>query len=165
MSTGAPLVATAATHDAGGMVIGLRSAGGIIGAGMLAVVCALAVGCGSVSSGAPRAGVVAVRHKARSHRFCVDEVTEPTAAELAKINRYWTPLARSALTTVSKGKMTVTVPKKHLTRAQRRALNLAYWAERKFSPKPKVVCERVPTGGIPSSAPTVAPQRSGSPGS
>jgi hypothetical protein len=145
------------------MVIGLRSGGGITGAGMLAVACALAVGCGSVGSVAPRAGVVAVRHKARSHRFCVDEVTEPTAAELAKINRYWTPLARSALTTVSKGKILVTVPKKHLTRAQRRALNLAYRAERTFSPKPKVVCERVTAGGIPSSAATVPPQRPASP--
>jgi hypothetical protein len=147
------------------MVIGLRSAGGIIGAGMLAVTCALAVGCGTVGSSAPHAAVVAVRHKAKSHRFCVDEVTEPTAAELAKINRYWTPLARSALTTVSKGKILATVPKKHLTRAQRRALNLAYWAERKFSPKPKLVCERVPEGGIPGSAPTGPPQPPASPGS
>ena len=145
------------------MVIGLRGAGGIIGTGMLAVACALAVGCGTVGSTAPKAAVVAVRHKAKSHRFCVDEVTEPTAAELAKINRYWTPLARSALTMVSKGKMTVTVPKKHLTRAQRRALNLAYWAERTFSPKPKLVCERVTSGGIPSSATTVPPQRPASP--
>jgi hypothetical protein len=132
---------------------------------MLALAFALAAGCGTVgSSTASHAAVVTARHKARSHRFCVDELTEPTAAELAEINRYWTPLARSALTTVSKGKMLVTVPKKHLTPAQRRALNLAYWAEKKFSPKPKVVCERVPPGGFPTSAPAVPPRPSASAG-
>ena len=147
------------------MVIRLRGAGGIIGTGILAVACGLAVGCGTVGSNtASHAAVVTARHKAKAHRFCVDELTEPTAAELAKINRYWTPLARSALTTVSKGKMLVTVPKKHLTPAQRRALNLAYRAEKKFSPKPKVVCERVPPGGFPTSAPVVAPRPSASAG-
>jgi hypothetical protein len=149
-----------------GMVIRLRGAGGIVGTGILAVACALAAGCGTVGSSSSHASVAAATHKAKAkaHRFCVDEVTEPTAAELAKINRYWTPLARSALTTVSQGKMLVTVPKKHLTRAQRRALNLAYWAEKKFSPKPKVVCELVPRSGSPSSAPTVPAQPPASPG-
>jgi hypothetical protein len=152
-----------------GTVIGLRSAGGTIGAGMLVVACALAGGCGAIGSSGPHAAIVAAkhkgkvvtaRHKPKPQRFCADEVTEPTAAELAKINRYWTPLARSALTTVNQGKMSVEVPKKHLTRAQRRALNLAYWAEWKFSPKPKVVCGPVPRGGFPTSAPAAPAQPS-----
>jgi hypothetical protein len=164
MRAGAPLVVTAATQTYG-MVIRLRIAGGIIGTGILAVACALAGGCGTVgSSTASHRAVVTVRHKARSHRFCVDELTEPTAAELAKINRYWTPLARSALTKVSQGKMLVTVPKKHLTPAQRRALNLAYRAEKEFSPKPKVVCEQVTRRGFPTSASAVPPHPSASAG-
>jgi hypothetical protein len=137
------------------MVIRLRSSGGVIGAGLLTVACGLAAGCGAVASTAPHAAVAAAKAKTKAHRFCVDEIGAPTAAQQAEINRYWTPLARSALTVVSQGKMSVTVPKKHLTRAQRRALRLAEWAEHRFAPKPKLMCERVPAGGLPTSAPAV----------
>jgi hypothetical protein len=140
------------------MVITLRNAAGLIGAGILSAACALAAGCGAAGSTAPHAAVVAATHRTGTHRFCVDEIATPTATELARINRYWTPLARSALTVVSEGKMSVAVPKKHLTGAQRRALRLAEWAERTFSPKPKVVCEPLPAGGVPASAPAMPPQ-------
>jgi hypothetical protein len=77
-------------------------------------------------------------------RFCAYEIFTPTAAEVREISRYWTPLARSAVRVVSRGKMTVTVPKEHLTLSQGRALRLAEWAERAFSPKPRLVCVQLP---------------------
>ena len=73
-------------------------------------------------------------------------------AQADAVNRYWTPLARSAVRTVSKGKMSVTVPKQHLTSPQRRALQLAEWAERAFLPKPTLVCVHIPAPGAPSHA-------------
>ena len=94
------------------------------------------------------------------HRFCADEIAAPTPAEQAKIDRYWTPLARSALTVVSQGKMAVPEPKQHLTRAQRRALARAEWAGHAFAPKPRLVCERVLPGRVPAGVPAAAPQTS-----
>jgi len=54
--------------------------------------------------------------------------------------------------TVGKGKMAVTVPREHLSLSQRRALRLAEWAERAFSPKPKLLCVHIPAHGAPSHA-------------
>jgi hypothetical protein len=153
-----------------GTVIRLRGAGGVIGAGILSVACGLAAGCGVPGGTAPHSVAVVAKAKAnakakaKTQRFCVDEISAATAAEQAAINRYWTPLARSALTVVSQGKMAVTVPKKQLTPAQRRALRRAEWAEQKFGPKPKLVCEQVPAGGAPASAPAVPPGPQTSPG-
>lgn len=96
--------------------------------------------------------------KSDSERFCAYEISTPTAAEARAIGHYWTRLARSAVRVVSQGKMTVTVPKEHLTRSQRRALRLAEWAERAFSPKPRLVCiqlpgrQALPRGGGPPRA-------------
>ena len=56
--------------------------------------------------------------------------------------------------TVSQGKMTVTVPKEHLTPSQRQALRLAEWAERAFLPKPKLVCLNIHARGVRSHAGT-----------
>jgi hypothetical protein len=146
------------------MVIMLRSAGGPIGAGILSVACGLTTGCGVPGATSPHSAVAATSPETKTQRFCIDEFVAPTAAEQAAINRYWTPLARSALTFVSQGKMEVQVPKKHLTPAQRRALRLAEWAERKFGPKPRQKCQQVPAGGVPASAPAVAPQAGASAG-
>jgi hypothetical protein len=79
-------------------------------------------------------------------QFCAYEIRTPTPAEIAEINRYWTPLARSAVRLVSRGKMLVEAPKRHLSPAQRRALRRAEWAWRAFAPKPRLGCLRVPTG-------------------
>lgn len=93
-------------------------------------------------------------NKSSPKRFCAYEISVPTAAEDAAINHYWTPQARSAIKIVSEGKMAVPVPKAHLTQAQRRALRRAEWAEREFSPKPRLVCVHIPSGR--SSAPAGA---------
>jgi hypothetical protein len=123
-------------------------------AAMLRVVCALMVcltaGCTAASASASlasRSSSEAV--KTAPSRFCAYEIRTPTSAEIAAINRYWTPLARSAVRLVSRGKMLVEAPKRHLTPAQRRALRRAEWAWRAFSPKPKLVCLRLPSGRGP----------------
>jgi hypothetical protein len=128
--------------------------GRIVCAAMLSVVCALMVcltaGCTAASASASlasRSSSEAV--KTAPSRFCAYEIRTPTSAEIAAINRYWTPLARSAVRLVSRGKMLVEAPKRHLTRAQRQALRRAEWAWRAFSPKPKLVCLRLPSGRGP----------------
>jgi hypothetical protein len=85
------------------------------------------------------------RSKNGTGRFCAYQISTPTPAEIAAINRYWTPLARSAVRLVSRGKMLVEAPKQHLSRAQRQALRRAEWAWRAFAPRPKLVCVRLPT--------------------
>jgi len=146
------------------MVIRLRSAGGAIGAGMLSIACGLAAGCGVAGATASHSAVVAARAKVKTHRFCADVISAATAAEQATIDRYWTPLARSALTVVSQGKMSVPVPKKHLTRAQRRALQRAEWAERAFGPKPRLECVQYPRAGFPPAPRPYLPSRGLPPG-
>jgi hypothetical protein len=84
--------------------------------------------------------------KTQPGRFCAYEIRTPTPGEIAAINRYWTPLARSAVKLVSRGKMLVEAPKQHLSPAQRQALRRAEWAWREFSPKPRLVCLRLPAG-------------------
>jgi hypothetical protein len=120
-------------------------------AAMLSVACGLALLCAVLTAGcaatarlASHASPVAARPA--SSPFCAYEIATPAAAEIAAINRYWTPLARSAVRFVSRGKMLVPVPKRDLTPAQRRALARAEWAWRTFSPKPRLVCEQVPAG-------------------
>jgi hypothetical protein len=95
---------------------------------------------GKTSRSSPRAA------KAARDRFCAYEIGAPTAAEIAAIDRYWTPLARSAVRLISRGKMLVEAPKQHLSPAQRQALRRAEWAWRTFAPKPKLVCLRLPAG-------------------
>jgi hypothetical protein len=148
------------------MVIGLHGTGGVVCAGMLSVACGLAAGCGVAGTTASHPAADPATTKAKTQRVCAEEISAATAAQEAAINRYWTPLARSAITMVSKGKISVPEPKKHLTRAQRRALLRAEWAERAFGPKPRLVCQQIPAGGVPSSVAPVAPQsRASAPGS
>jgi hypothetical protein len=128
-----------------GRVRALRGLGRTVCAAALCVICGFGAGCADAANTAARPfpAHVAVE-KSKSERFCAYEISLPTAADARAINRYWTRLARSAVRVVSQGKMTVTVPKEHLTRSQRRALRLAEWAERAFSPKPRLVCIRLP---------------------
>ena len=130
----------------------MQSTGRIVCAAMLSVVCGLMVcltaGCTTASASlASRSSSEAVT--TAPSRFCAYEIRTPTSAEIAAINRYWTPLARSAVRLVSRGKMLVEAPKRHLTPAQREALRRAEWAWRAFSPKPKLVCVRLPAGRGP----------------
>jgi hypothetical protein len=125
---------------------------------MLSIVCGLMLcliaGCTAASASVTsRSSPGAVR--TAPGRFCAYEIRTPTAAEIATINRYWTPLARSAVRLVSRGKILVAAPKPHLSPAQRRALRRAEWAWRAFAPKPKLVCLRLPTsqGGRRARAP------------
>jgi hypothetical protein len=114
---------------------------------MLSVVCGLMV-CLTAGSAAASASLASRSSseaaKTAPGRFCAYEIRTPTAAEMATINRYWTPLARSAVRLVSRGKMLVEAPKRHLSPAQRRALRRAEWAWRAFAPKPRLVCLRLP---------------------
>jgi hypothetical protein len=145
-------------------VIRLRRAGNAIGTGLLIGACGLAAGCGVPGTSARHFRVVAANAKTAAHRFCVEELTAATPAQEAAVSRYWTALARSALTVASQGKMEVPVPKKHLTLAQRHALERAEWAERTFGPKPKLECEQTAPARLPPSAPAASPQTAGSSG-
>jgi hypothetical protein len=122
---------------------------GRIVAAVLSVACGLVVcltaGCTAASASLASRSSPETAKTAPS-RFCAYEIHTPTAAEIAAINRYWTPLARSAVRLVSRGKMLVEAPKRHLSPAQRRALRRAEWAWRAFAPKPRLVCLRLPTG-------------------
>jgi len=127
----------------------VQSTGRVVCAAVLSAVCGfmvcLTAGCTAASASlAPRSSREAV--KTVPGRFCAYEIRTPTAAEIAAINRYWTPLARSAVRLVSRGKMLVETPKRHLSPAQRQALRRAEWAWRAFAPKPRLVCLRLPTG-------------------
>jgi hypothetical protein len=127
----------------------VQSTARIVCAAMLSVACGLMLcltaGCTAASASlASRFSPDAV--KTVPSRFCAYEIHAPTAAEIAAINRYWTPLARSAVRLVSRGKMLVEAPKQHLSPAQRQALRRAEWAWRAFAPKPRLVCLRLPTG-------------------
>ena len=133
--------------------------GRVVCAAMLSVVCGLMVcltaGCTAASASvASRSSPESA--KTAPGRFCAYQIRSPTAAEIAAINRYWTPLARSAVRMVSRGKMLVEAPKRHLSPAQRRALRRAEWAWRAFAPKPRLVCLRLPSGqgGRRARAPT-----------
>jgi hypothetical protein len=125
----------------------VRSTARILCAAVLSVVCALMVcltaGC-TVANASPASRSFPEAVKTAPSRFCAYEIRTPTAAEIAAINRYWTPLARSAVRLVSRGKMLVEAPKRHLSPAQRQALRRAEWAWRAFAPKPRLVCLRLP---------------------
>jgi len=118
---------------------------------MLSVACGLMVcltaGCTAASASVASRSSETV--ETAPGRFCAYEIRTPTSAEIAAINRYWTPLARSAVRLVSRGKMLVEAPKRDLTPAQRQALRRAEWAWREFSPKPQRVCLRLPAGRGP----------------
>jgi hypothetical protein len=113
----------------------------------LTAMCAALTGCAATAHLASHSAPAAAETtETTSNHYCAYEIATPTAAEIAAINRYWTPLARSAVRYVSRGKILVPVPKKHLTQAQRQALGRAAWAWRTFSPKPELVCVPVPAG-------------------
>jgi hypothetical protein len=145
--------------------MGLRATNGAVGAAMLGIACAVTMcaGCAAPGTASHSAHQAQVTHlvtpahiavaSGRPRHFCAYRIATPTAAEQAAINRYWTPLARSALKTVSQGKMSVSVPKQHLSPPQRQALRQAERAQRTFSPKPRLVCEQVPSGRAPHRAP------------
>jgi hypothetical protein len=119
---------------------------------LLCIICGFTAGCADAVDAAAHAVAHVAAVKDSPKRFCAYELTVPSVAQADAVNHYWTPLARSAVTTVSRGKMSVTVPKEHLTSSQRRALRLAEWAERAFLPKPKLVCVHIPARGAPSHA-------------
>jgi len=126
----------------------VQSTSRVVCAAMLSIACGLMVcliaGCTAASASLASRSSETV--KTAPSRFCAYEIRTPTSAEIAAINRYWTPLARSAVRPVSRGKMLVEAPKRHLTPAQRQALLRAEWAWREFSPKPQLVCLRLPAG-------------------
>lgn len=130
----------------------LRIIGKVTSIALLCIICGFAAGCADTVDAAAHAVVNVAAAKDSSKRFCAYELSVPSTAQADAVNHYWTPLARSAMRTVSKGKMTVTVPKEHLTSSQRRALRLAQWAQRAFLPKPKLVCLHVHAHGAPSHA-------------
>ena len=119
---------------------------------LLCIICGFAAGCAGTVDATAHAVAHVAAAKASSKRFCAYELSVPSTAQADAVNHYWTPLARSAMRTVSKGKMAVTVPREHLTSSQRRALRLAEWAQRAFLAKPKLVCLHIPARGAPSHA-------------
>jgi hypothetical protein len=134
----------------------LHIIGKAAGIALLCIICGFAAGCADAVDAAAHAVVHVAAEKSSPKQFCAYELTVPTTAQAASVNHYWTPLARSAMRTVSQGKMTVTVPKQHLTPPQRRALRLALWAERAFLPRPKLVCLHIHVPRARSHAGTVA---------
>jgi hypothetical protein len=130
----------------------LRIIGKATSIALLCIACGLTAGCADAVDAAAHAVAHVAAAKSTSKRFCAYELSVPNSAQADAVNHYWTPLARSAVRTVSQGKMAVTVPREHLTQPQRRALRLAEWAERAFLPKPKLICVRIPARGAPSHA-------------
>jgi hypothetical protein len=137
----------------------LRIIGKATGIAFLCIICGSAAGCAGPADATAHAVAYVAPAKSGSKRFCAYELSVPSTAQADAVNNYWTPLARSAMRTVSKGKMTVAVPKEHVTASQRRALRRAEWAQRSFLPKPKLVCLHIPARGAPSHA-GVAPTSS-----
>lgn len=129
-------------------------------AAILSVICGFTAGCSDAASNASHSPAHVAAEHIDSGRFCAYQISAATTGEDAAINHYWTPLARSAIKIVNQGKMTVTVPRQHLTGPQRRALRRAEWADRAFTPKPKLVCVQIPprTTPTPTSAPTASPK-------
>ena len=134
----------------------LRIIGKATSIALLCIACGFTAGCADAVDAAAHAVAHVAAVKRTSKRFCAYELSVPSSAQANAVNHYWTPLARSAVRTVSQGKMAVTVPREHLTRPQRRALHLAEWAERAFLPKPKLVCVHIPARGALSHAGTAA---------
>jgi hypothetical protein len=130
----------------------LRIIGKATGVALLCVICGFGAGCAGTADATAHAIANVAAAKASSKRFCAYELSVPSTAQADAVNHYWTPLARSAMRTVSKGKMSVTVPKEHLTASQRRALRQAEWAQRAFLPKPKLVCLHISSRGAVSRA-------------
>jgi hypothetical protein len=130
----------------------LRIIGKAASIALLCIICGFAAGCANSAEATAHAVAHVAAAKHSSKRFCAYELSVPSTAQADAVNHYWTPLAHSAMRTVSRGKMTVAVPKEHLTAAQRRALRLAEWAQREFLPKPKLVCLHIPVRGAPSHA-------------
>jgi hypothetical protein len=130
----------------------LRIIGKATSIALLCIMCAFTAGCADAVDAAAHAVAHVAAAKSSPKRFCAYELSVPSSAQADAVNHYWTPLARSAMRTVSQGKMSVRVPKEHLSASQRRALRLAEWAERAFLPKPKLVCLHIPARGAPSHA-------------
>jgi hypothetical protein len=141
-------------------VINLHGVSKATCAAILSVMCGFTAGCAETANDASHSPAHVAAEHITSRRFCAYQISVATTGQDAAINRYWTPLARSAIKTVDQGKMAVTVPKQHLTRSQRRALRLAEWADRAFAPKPKLVCVQITPGSTPASSgvATVSPK-------
>jgi hypothetical protein len=141
-------------------VINLHGVSKAICAAILSVMCGFTAGCADAASNASHSPAHVAAEHINPGRFCAYQISAATTEQDAAINRYWTPLARSAVKTVDQGKMAVTVPKQHLTWSQRRALRLAEWADQAFAPKPKLICVQIPPGSTPASsrAATVSPK-------
>jgi len=131
-------------------VIRVRGTSAVARAAMLSAACTAVAACAGYGVAAAGTSAFAA-HPAAAHatptRYCAYEIATPTAAEVAAIERYWTPVARSAVAYVSQGKMIIAVPKRRLTRPQRLALRRLRWAERAFPPRPRLVCEQLAPGG------------------
>ena len=121
-------------------------------AAILTLICGFTAGCADAAGNASHSPAHVAAEHINSGRFCAYQISAATTGQDAAINHYWTPLARSAVKIVDQGKMAVTVPRQHLTRSQRRALQLAEWADRAFAPKPRLVCVHIPPNSTPSSA-------------
>jgi hypothetical protein len=133
-------------------VINLHGVSKATCAAILSVICGFTAGCAETANNASHSPTHAAAEHINSRRFCAYQISAATTGQDAAINHYWTPMARSAIKIVDQGKMAVTVPKQHLTRAQRRALRLAEWANQTFAPKPKLVCVQIPPNSTSSSA-------------
>jgi hypothetical protein len=133
------------------MVINLHGISKATCAAILGVICVFTAGCANTADNALNSPAHVAAEHINLERFCAYQISVATTAQDAAINRYWTPLARSAVKIVSQGKMAVTVPKQHLTRSQRRALRLAEWADHAFAPKPKRICVQISPGSTPAS--------------
>jgi hypothetical protein len=135
-------------------VINLHGVSKATCAAVLSAICVFTAGCADAANNASHSPAHVAAEHVNAGRFCAYQITAATMSQDAKINHYWTPLARSAVKIVDQGKMAVTVPRQHLTRSQRQALRLAQWADQTFAPKPKLVCVQIPSDGTPSSAGT-----------
>jgi hypothetical protein len=134
------------------MAIRLHGTTGAVCAGVLSIACGLAAGCAAAGSNPLHTAAKVAPAKPATQRYCAEEINTPTPAEIAAINRYWTPLARSAVTVVSQGKMAVSVPIKDPSPAQHSALLRAERAWQVFGPKPRLVCVQIPAGGVSDGA-------------
>jgi hypothetical protein len=137
-------------------VINLHGVSKAACAAILGVICGFTAGCSDAASNASRSPAHVAAEHINSGRFCAYQISAATTEQDAAINHYWTPLARSAIKIVNQGKMAVTVSRQHLTGPQRRALRRAEWADRAFTPKPKLLCVQIPH--TPTAAPTASPK-------
>jgi len=116
---------------------GIRTA--VLGITLVAA-SALTAGCAVTATASAPSAARFTAGAAASGLFCADEFTAPTGAQESALDRYWTPQALRALRPVSRGKMLVMVPRRHLPWPLQLALRRAEWAQRTFTPKPRREC-------------------------